>query len=275
MQGRLSDLVGGKIQAFPVEDWRQEFSSASSIGIHRMEWTLDQDGLHENPLMSCSGREQIKVLSKSNKIEIKSLTGDCFMQAPFWKSSGKAKDNLLDDFYAVCRASSAIGIKVVVMPLVDNGSLDKQIQEDDLVATLLATENFLTKHSVCIAFESDYEPEELRRFIDRLPAKRFGVNYDIGNSAALGFDPKVELDAYGHRVLNVHVKDRMLGGATVPLGDGAAEFDVVFSELSNLRFQGSYILQTARASDGKHAQALAKYMQMTSHWIIKHSVQSS
>ena len=28
MQGRLSDLVGQKIQAFPKQEWRQEFSKA-------------------------------------------------------------------------------------------------------------------------------------------------------------------------------------------------------------------------------------------------------
>ena len=59
------------------------------------------------------------------------------------------------------------------------------------------------------------------------------ANYDIGNSASLGYDPIVELNAYGHKILNVHVKDRKLKGTTVPLGSGDANIKLVFSKLSH------------------------------------------
>ena len=59
-----------------------------------------------------------------------------------------------------------------------------------------------------IVFESDYPPERRSaRFIGRFP-ETVGINYDIGNSAALGFDAGQEIDAYGGRIRNVHVKDR-------------------------------------------------------------------
>ena len=45
---------------------------------------------------------------------------------------------------------------------------------------------------------------------------------DIGNSASLGLNPLDEFEAFGDRILNVHVKDRVLGGTTVPLGLGNA-----------------------------------------------------
>ena len=43
MQGRLSEIVNGKIQSFPWDEWEQEFSRASKIGISTMEWTLDHE----------------------------------------------------------------------------------------------------------------------------------------------------------------------------------------------------------------------------------------
>ena len=58
MQGRLSALVDGKIQAFPWNEWREEFPRAKALGIGRMEWTIDQDRLRENPLTTESGRER-------------------------------------------------------------------------------------------------------------------------------------------------------------------------------------------------------------------------
>jgi len=62
-----------------------------------MEWTLDQETLYKNPLMSEVGRNQIRFLSNKYHINIPSLTGDCFMQAPFWKASGRDKNMLIGD----------------------------------------------------------------------------------------------------------------------------------------------------------------------------------
>ena len=95
MQGRLSPLVDGKIQAFPWDHWNNEFSIANKYGFNLIEWTLDQKRLYENPLMTEVGQKEIKGLSIKNKISIQSLTGDCFMQAPFYKVRGKNRENIL------------------------------------------------------------------------------------------------------------------------------------------------------------------------------------
>ena len=47
MQGRLSAMVDGKIQAFPWNEWREEFPRAQALGLTRIEWTIDQDRLRE------------------------------------------------------------------------------------------------------------------------------------------------------------------------------------------------------------------------------------
>ena len=267
MQGRLCAPVDGKIQAFPWDDWESEFPAAAAVGLHAMEWTLDQDRLYGNPLMTSAGRERIRTLSRDHQIDVPSLTGDCFMQAPFWKEDGEARDGLIADFLAICSACSAVGMKLLVVPLVDNGRLDNARQEAALVEFLLAHENFLADEGLQVAFESDFVPAQLRRFIDQLPHDRFGVNYDIGNSAALGYDPAEEFAAYGSRVLNVHVKDRVRGGTTVPLTTGAARFEVVFAQLAAMNYQGNLILQTARAADGNHAGVLRDYYEMTVNWM--------
>ena len=118
-----------------------------------------------------------------------------------------------------------------------------------------------------IIFESDYPPAELKRFIALLPESTFGINYDIGNSAALGFDPQEEIGSYGNRIDNVHVKDRPLGGTTVPLGSGNANFPVIFRELHNIAYSGNYILQTARATEGNHQGVLKSYRTMVEDWL--------
>jgi L-ribulose-5-phosphate 3-epimerase len=262
MQGRLCERVDGKIQAFPWRDWKNEFPAASAIDLHLMEWTLDQDRLYENPLMTADGQSNIRELCQRYDVSIPSLTGDCFMQAPFWKASGKAFNDLQLDFLAIAGACSAVGIRMIVVPLVDGGRLETTEQENELVHFLLSQQSFLAEKQLKVIFESDFPPLELARFIARLPVEWFGINYDIGNSAALGLDPKAEFAAYGSRILNVHVKDRVLGGTTVPLMSGNADFPLVFSELAKIEYDGHFILQTSRAPDENHAGLIAKYCDM-------------
>ena len=67
------------------------------------------------------------------------------------------------------------------------------------------------------------------------------------------------------------MKDRVLGGTTVPLGTGSADFDAVFAALSQVNYRGNLILQTARAADGNHADALCTYRDMTTDWLIRYA----
>lgn len=267
MQGRLSPPIGGRIQAFPWSCWADEFPLAQHHGFRLMEWTLDQDRLYENPLLTPGGQAAIRDLCKQHGLNIGSLTGDCFMQAPFWKTHGAERDRLQQDFRAIVAACAAVGISMIVVPLVDNGRLDTTDQQDVLIGFLKDQSELMLERQVRVVFECDYGPEPLARFIELLDPALFGVNYDIGNSAALGFDPTAELAAYGSRVMNVHIKDRLLGGTTVPLGTGNAAFDAVFAALGSLDYAGNYILQTARSADGNHAEALIRYRDMALGWL--------
>src|SRR5437016_3817518 len=108
MQGRLSAMVDGKIQAFPWTEWREEFPRARALGLTRLEWTIDQDALRENPLATGAGRKAIAELCRINGVKIPSLTGDCFMQAPFWKAARDTRKALVDDLDLLLDASSAV-----------------------------------------------------------------------------------------------------------------------------------------------------------------------
>jgi L-ribulose-5-phosphate 3-epimerase len=267
MQGRLSEIVDGKIQSFPWREWKSEFKDAHRIGLTKMEWTIDQKDLYKNPIMNKEGRISIKKLCNLYKLEIPSLTGDCFMQAPFWKYSDNQERLYKDDFIQVLHSCILLNIKIIVVPLVDNGSISSMDEEDKLVNFLNKITFKLKDSSTLIVFESDYSPSEFDRFIKRLDPVAFGVNYDIGNSASLGFDPEEEFALYGHRIYNVHVKDRVLGGTTVPLGEGDANFDLVFNLLRSHKYSGNFILQTARAKNNNHCDAIKLYKSMLEKWI--------
>ena len=174
MQGRLSPVTKGKIQEFPWRNWRQEFQLANKLGFSIMEWTLDQEKLYENPLMTSLGQNKIKDLSEEYKVQIPSLTGDCFMQTPFWKCSQiKQRTKLQEDFEAILISSKKVGIKFVVVPLVDNGKIENRYEEDLLVNFLDKLKPILIDLDIRIIFESDFNFVGLRESTVEF------VDYDI------------------------------------------------------------------------------------------------
>jgi hexulose-6-phosphate isomerase len=259
MQGRLSPQIDGKIQAFPWPYWRDEFPLAQALGFARLEWTLDHHDLAANPLMTEEGRAEIRVLSAAHDIAVSSITGDCFMQAPFWKATGTARAALVEEMASVIRAGAAVGASIVVVPLVDNGAVSTSAEEAALAEGLADLTPLLRETGVRIAFECDYPPAQLADFIAGFPADAFGINFDIGNSASLGWPPREEIPLIASRLINVHVKDRVLGGTTVPLGHGDADLPTVFELLKQAGYDGFLILQTARAADGDHLGAARAY----------------
>ena len=269
MQGRLSPIEDGKIQAFPWKFWKDEFSLAHQLGFSIMEWTLDHERLFENPLLSKNGQQEIIDIKSRYNIDIPSLTADFIMQKPFYKYNGKERIVLLDIIKKVLWACNEVGINILVFPLVDNGSVKSLTEKKRLLDGLSELEPMLHELGFSICFESDLEPGALKDFIDELNPVHFGINYDIGNSAAFGYDPTKEIGLYGKRIINVHIKDRKLGGTTVPLGEGNADIERVFKELVKAQYSGNYILQTARAADNDHAGVLKKYKAMSESFISR------
>jgi len=89
---------------------------------------------------------------------------------------------------------------------------------DQVVAALEQVVPTMEETGVELHLETSLSPSEFSRLLARLPSPLIKVNYDSGNSASLGYDPTEEFAAYGARLGSIHIKDRVLGGGTVPLG---------------------------------------------------------
>ena len=96
----------------------------------------------------------------------------------------------------------------------------------------------------------------LQKFISKFDKKIFGINYDSGNSAGLDFNINDEFNLYGDRILNIHIKDRIIDGKTVRLGEGNANIKKLFKKLMNINYKGNLILQTARSKNNKDIEEI-------------------
>jgi sugar phosphate isomerase/epimerase len=264
MQGRLSPIRNNRIQSFPWETWKSEFEIANSNVLLNMEWTIDSEKFAENPLVCSSEQERIRQLSAKFNVAIPSVTCDYFMENPPWIN---IEAEVAINLQKIMNGMSKIGSTILVIPLVDNSSLTSDLIESQCIDFFQSLIPYLQDNRIRIAFESDFAPKRLENFIANFDVEFFGINYDIGNSASLGFNPTQELEAFGERVINVHVKDRSFRGTTVPLGEGSADFPTIFRLLEDVHYNGNLIMQTARDVNGQHIEALLKYKQMTESWL--------
>ena len=247
MQGRLSPQTGSTIQSFPVTTWQDEFPRAQEAGLCCIEWIYETGTDIVNPLRIDEGVQKIRHLEKEWSIAVQSICADYYMTANLIGSSGEfvsLNKNHLE--WLIGRAASLLECQYIVIPFVDSSSLKTTAQIQGLKKLLDVLVPTLEKNDVEIHLETDLSPHVISEILTGLDHKLIRSNYDIGNSASLGHDPREELTLLKKWIGSLHVKDRLLGGGTVPLGSGAADIPYCMSTFRSMKFARPYILQTAR-----------------------------
>ena len=250
MQGRLvKSEKKNSIQYFPEKNWPKEFRYAKKINLKIMEWTINYENMNKNPLYN-GNLAHLKKLVKNYQISIPSITNDYFMQKPFFKKKNlKIKNKILEKLRKIILNSNKIGIKYHIFPLVDNGSVKSKSEEKILIKEIKKLLNILNKNSF-ILFETDYKPQKIIEFVKKFKSKKIGINYDTGNSAALKYDFNDEIKYFKY-VKNIHIKDRVLNGKTIRLGNGNWDYKKFFKLIKG-NYKGNFILQTARNPKNMH-----------------------
>jgi len=248
MQGRLSPRIDGKIQAYPAKTWQKEFEIAQEIGYSAIEWIVEGP-LEKNALMSEPGIESINQLITETGVKVEYVCADIFMQQPFVRVSDTTVEENKKYLNQILLNAKKIGAIGVEIPFVDASSIKSGVEEVELVARLQEGFDLAGEIGMSISLETDLDANSFKELLERIDLDHVKANYDIGNSASLGYDPIVELNAYGDKILNVHVKDRKLKGTTVPLGSGDANIKLVLSKLREIQYSGGITMQAARGED--------------------------
>jgi L-ribulose-5-phosphate 3-epimerase len=248
MQGRLSPRINGKIQAYPAQTWQKEFHIAREIGYTAIEWIVENP-IEINALMSEVGIEQIKHIIAETDVRIDFICADIFMQQPFVRMSKITLRQNIEYLNNILLNGKEVGAIGVEIPFVDASSIKNEHEKNELINAMQEAFDLAKEIGMKISLETDLDANSFKNLLERINREHVQANYDIGNSASLGYDPVKELEAYGHKILNVHVKDRELNGTTVPLGSGNANFELVFSKLNEIRYAGGITMQAARGEN--------------------------
>ena len=225
MQGRLLPKYKNQFQSFPKNSWKKEFALAKKFNLEYIEFIFGDKNVNAHPLLDRKKIQIIKNLEKINEIKIRSICADYFIYNPLFEGSSKKKINLLKKL--ICNASY-LKVTDIVLPFVDNSSLNSKIKLKKTIQILNSFSDFVDKMNINIALETDLKPSDFLRFIKSLKSKRFTINYDLGNSAYKNYDISDEFKTYGDKISSIHIKDRLIGGPSVVLGTGDVNFKKFF-----------------------------------------------
>jgi len=250
MQGRLVPKYQGRYQAFPIGMWQDEFKIATECGLDLIEFILDFNDAEDNPLLKSGGIDEIANVSKETGVSVKTICADYFMEAPLHSSDDNVVEKSFKVLENLLEAAKVLQITDIVIPCVDQSSLKTKEAVDRFVEQITKIIPKIEKQNINLSLETDLSPKPFVELLDRLNSKNITVNYDIGNSAALGFDSDEELEAYGNRITDIHIKDRVVNGGPVTLGEGNADFEKFFAKLKDFNYQGPFIMQAYRDDEG-------------------------
>jgi sugar phosphate isomerase/epimerase len=250
MQGRLVPKYQGRYQAFPIGMWQDEFRVAKECGLDLIEFILDFNDAEKSPLLKLGGIDEIIGVSKDTDVSVKTICADYFMEAPLHSNDDKVVKKSFKVLEKLLEAAKALKITDIVIPCVDQSSLETKEAVDRFVKQVTKIIPRIEKENINLSLETDLAPKPFIELLDKLNSKNITVNYDIGNSAALGFDSDEELTIYGDRITDIHIKDRVLGGGPVTLGEGNADFAKFFNKLKEFNYQGPFIMQAYRDDEG-------------------------
>jgi sugar phosphate isomerase/epimerase len=250
MQGRLLPKYQGRYQAHPVGYWQDEFPKATELGLYCIEFILDYNDAEHNPLMTQEGCKEIQAICERTGVKVLSVCADYFMEAPLHSENSQKAEQSIEVLQQLLKTSEELGIRDIVIPCVDQSSIKSEPVRSIFLEALTTVIPNAERAGVNLSLETDLDAKQFGELLSSLDSPRVTVNYDIGNSASLGYNPVEELSAYGERISDIHLKDRILGGGSVILGTGDADIPSFIKLLEQFDYSGPFIMQAYRDDEG-------------------------
>lgn len=257
MQGRLLSDQCGRIQSFPAVGWETEFLLAQTLSLECIELTVDAFSFSENPLSSDAKRQWLWDVSYETGVHISSVTCDFVMEiySDFKKKHHK---KLADIFSCLAEFSRFKGSQLtVVIPLVDSTSLSNNWDKKKFNLFIKQLASFQQDYAgfLSFCFETDEKWEQSKNFL----AEFFmdpKLNFDLGNYCSYGMDGMADIQEHVEDIVNVHIKDRLINGPTVPLLSGDTPVRAWTQALLKTGYKGNLIFQTARRPNSSPVESV-------------------
>ncbi len=243
IQGRLSPRPANKLQEFPWASYAEEFPIAARLGFHSIEWIFEAPRFEQNPLWTETGREEIRELSAQSGVRVQSVCADYFMVHRLAGESDAALAYNRDVLAELIVAAHAVGADRILIPLLETSAVGTSALKREVVMSLRGAAAVAERYGVTLGLEMEVPGAEYAELIRSVGSSRVRAYYDTGNSTAQGLDIAEDIVPLLSLLHAVHVKDRVRGGTSRPLGTGDTNFQGFFPQLIRAGFRGDFVLQ--------------------------------
>ena len=216
MQGRLSPPPPDRLQGFPSQTWIREFDLARELGFNGIEWIFQADGGRENPIRHYAGRSLICECVMRSGVRVLSVCADYFMAHPFFGVSAREQAESVTVLLDLIGQARSVGASMVLIPTLESAAIRNASDRTELKACLREPLALARSVEVRLGLEAELPAPEYLRLVEEIGHESIAVYYDVGNAAAKGYDVAADVQCLGRHLHGVHVKDRILGGQSVP-----------------------------------------------------------
>ena len=260
VQGRALPQSGESLQSFP-SNWMDEFPLLQQLGFDGIEWIYDKKSEFTNPILDSNESQKIKTISKKHNVSLENIVFDWFMVHSLFKKDEISLKNKIKKLVNLIETSQRIGFQRIIFPLLEENAINNP-NDMDLFLKVFSDDilSILTLNKIEIHFETSLSPPSELEFISKLDHNQTKICFDMGNSASLGYDPAHVLNKIAPYLGSVHIKDRLLNGGSIPLGEGVVDFSKIFSILNEIDFSGFFSLQAYRDKNSNNAELLKNYL---------------
>jgi len=138
---------------------------------------------------------------------------------------------------------------VIVLPVLDVGELGDATDDAILLESLMEPLALAHSRGVTLALESNTPAARYLNLVRQAADPALSICFDTGNRVALGHDIVADIHLLAPYVSEVHIKDRLLKGPNVPLGEGAAPLHAFLDAVTSGPYSGPFILETTVGDD--------------------------
>lgn len=251
MQGRLSyPLHIEKIQKFPLYTWKEEFESATSIGLDGIEWICDID--LTNPLLNLYTINKIRELSIIHNININTFCMDFLedINDIFNENYKRMLTSYIEAAESLSVYSKIFYVPKIVIPLFKKLTPEFVDKFSSVINRLMP---------LGINYKKVFEIDDFDGYRKRWRGYR--ICYDIGNRQLSAENICDELMEFEDTITHIHIKEKNKEGVSVSLGQGIIGFggwEKIFETLKKIKYKHDFTLQLARCEHGNEIDTIGK-----------------
>jgi L-ribulose-5-phosphate 3-epimerase len=235
----MDTVIGGRDDA-------EVFARAKQVGFAGVEITAARRDLRDS---NGTRLDALRRAQRATGLETHALVlGEHNELGGLGDDSADVAASARDDVRDAIAWAHELGAGVILVPFFVRSELESEAQVERAAAAFRSLCPLAGERGVTLCYEGTLPADEILSLAARVGSDAFGVYFDLANPLAKrGLDVPTEIQALGHLVRRVHLKDTRVTSGDCRPGTGRVDFAECARALSEIGYDGWLTLETPPA----------------------------